>query len=81
MEEGGNVGLSSAVESLASQGIVGGYSDGTFRPNNPINRAEFLKILLEARYASSGQTIPDCTEKYFSDINPKFQFEVQQGKQ
>ncbi len=31
-----------------SRGWVGGYSDGKFRPANPINRAEALKILVSA---------------------------------
>ena len=26
--------------------IIGGYSDGTFRPNNPITRAEAFKIII-----------------------------------
>ncbi|MBD3330487.1 hypothetical protein GF354_03070 [Candidatus Peregrinibacteria bacterium] len=30
--------------------IVNGYSDGTFKPDNPINRAEFTKIIMEATY-------------------------------
>lgn len=29
-------------------GIIQGYSDGTFRPTNSVNRAEFLKMLIEA---------------------------------
>ncbi len=33
--------------------IVGGYSDGTFRPNEPINRAEALRILLDAAEIST----------------------------
>ncbi|HRH93931.1 MAG TPA: S-layer homology domain-containing protein, partial [Candidatus Peribacteria bacterium] len=36
---------------LAERGIVEGYADGTFRPDVTINRAEFLKILVESRYA------------------------------
>ena len=30
---------------LTEQGIVSGYPDGTFRPNQPINKAEFLSLL------------------------------------
>ena len=33
-----------AVSTLSSMGILGGYEDGTFRPNSPITRAEFAKI-------------------------------------
>lgn len=34
-----------AVNELASKGIVGGYSDGTFQPNKQVTRAEAAKIL------------------------------------
>lgn len=35
-----------AIGYVQSLGIVEGYADGTFRPDQPINRAEFVKILL-----------------------------------
>ncbi|MBU1993047.1 S-layer homology domain-containing protein [Patescibacteria group bacterium] len=35
-----------AVEYLKDNGIVGGYSDGTFQPDKEINRVEALKIIL-----------------------------------
>jgi hypothetical protein len=37
-----------AIESLVETGIVNGYPDGTFRPNKPVTRAEFLKMAMEA---------------------------------
>jgi hypothetical protein len=36
---------SQAIAYLASQGIVAGYPDGTFRPDQPITRAEFAKMV------------------------------------
>jgi len=39
-----------AIEYLEAQNLVQGYADGTFRPDNHINRAEFLKIVLGARF-------------------------------
>lgn len=36
------------VNSAREYGIIGGYDDGTFRPNGHVNRAEALKILLIA---------------------------------
>ena len=35
---------SQAVAKLAEMGMLKGYSDGTFRPNDPISRAEFATI-------------------------------------
>jgi len=37
-----------AIRFVQEQGIVGGYPDGTYRPQQPINRAEFIKILVFA---------------------------------
>lgn len=49
---------------LVADGVVEGYSDETFRPDSPINRAEFTKIVLGAL----GYTIPDSiSESSFSD--------------
>jgi len=36
------------IESLAVQGIAGGYPDGTFRPDRNITRAEFAALLVNA---------------------------------
>jgi len=35
-----------AIEYLKEKGVLNGYPDGTFRPDNTINRAEFLKVVL-----------------------------------
>lgn len=37
-----------AVKELISRGIVKGYPDGTFRPDRPVTRAEFVTILAKA---------------------------------
>lgn len=37
-----------AVNKLISLGIVDGYPDGTFKPNNPITRAEMAKLVIVA---------------------------------
>ncbi len=39
-----------AIEYLKQNNIAGGYSDGTFKPENLINRAEFIKIVIGAYF-------------------------------
>ena len=47
---------------LASRGVISGYSDGTFRPNNEITRGQLAKMVAIAsgyNETVSGQTFPD----------------------
>ncbi|MDP2642581.1 MAG: S-layer homology domain-containing protein [Candidatus Peregrinibacteria bacterium] len=37
-----------AVNYLANSKVIGGYGDGTFKPDNVVNRVEALKFILEA---------------------------------
>ena len=37
-----------AVEQLSELGVVNGYEDGTFRPDNPVTRAEMSKLTVAA---------------------------------
>lgn len=37
-----------AVYALVDMGVINGYPDRTFKPNNPITRAEFAKIIVTA---------------------------------
>lgn len=53
-----------AINWLAANGVVQGYSDGTFRPDSQINRAEFLKML----YETIGMVGYDSTELRFIDV-------------
>lgn len=36
-----------AINYLQENGILNGYLDGSFKPDNSVNRAEFLKIIIE----------------------------------
>ncbi len=60
-----------AVMYSVDNGIVKGYADGTFRENSLINRAEFTKILLEAKYKNELETclnIITTDTVYFTDV-------------
>ncbi|MBT3348753.1 peptidoglycan DD-metalloendopeptidase family protein [bacterium] len=37
-----------AIEFLKNRGIMNGYKDGSFKPNGTLNRAETVKLLIEA---------------------------------
>ena len=39
-----------AIEFLYREGIVNGYPDSTFKPQNTLNRAEMLKIIVESTH-------------------------------
>jgi len=49
---------STAISYLESNNIIQGYPDGTFRPENTINRVEFLKIVLEGTHVPLDSNIP-----------------------
>lgn len=58
-----------AISFVRSEGIVSGYENGTYLPDEPINRAEFTKIIIEANFTR--QAIDACDEELpFSDVNP-----------
>ena len=52
-----------AVNTLASLGMVSGDANGNYRPNDPITRAEFCVIALAFAYE------PDNAVCYFSDVS------------
>ena len=49
----------SAINYLYEKGVVEGYDDGSYKPSNKINRAEFTKILIESKYPGEA-TGSDC---------------------
>jgi hypothetical protein len=59
-----------AIMSLAARGVVSGYADGTFRPANAVNRAEWLKLFMTGMHADAFwgemQCFPDVTDQWFA---------------
>lgn len=57
------------IWNVYNNGIVGGYPDGSYQPDKTINRAELLKIIVEAAYDDSdfeGYANSTC----FKDVDP-----------
>ena len=61
-----------AVCQMINFGLVNGYTDGTFKPNAKITRAEFVAILSRFPHTDIG------TDKSFADV-PRTQLGVQCG--
>lgn len=62
-----------AIEWMEANGIVEGYDDGTYRPEEQINRAEFTKIIVEALVDIDQGCIPSRT---FTDVSDDDWFAV-----
>ncbi|QQR54554.1 FG-GAP repeat protein [Candidatus Peregrinibacteria bacterium] len=60
-----------AIEHLGYYDVIEGYSDGTFRPDSSVNRAELVKIIVETldlEFDSSEylNCFPDVKEEWFA---------------
>lgn len=58
-----------AINYVYTNDIVSGYSDGTYRPDNLINRAEFVKILVASKFKGpleGSMCFPDVTRAWYA---------------
>lgn len=53
-----------AIEDLYARGIVSGYPDGTFRPESPVLRQQFAKMIVHAL----GYPVSDADICLFTDV-------------
>ena len=56
-----------AVDKLVAYGIINGYEDGTFKPDNQITRAEFAAIV--TRMAGVADSLPTDAVTGFADLD------------
>lgn len=58
----------SAIKYLKDNNIVSGYADGSYKPLNPINRAEFTKIVIGSLGVSGlgSDCFPDVATEWFA---------------
>ena len=59
-----------AINYVESKNIVKGYEDATFRPDIPVNRAEFTTIIVRAlfEYQKEKNCFQDVKEEWFSEF-------------
>lgn len=72
------------IEEWLARDLAGGYPDGTFRPNNPVSRAEFVVFLNRAfgvRGAGEGAVFTDIPETawFYKDISAAWQAGIVSG--
>jgi len=53
-----------AIYELKNRGVIKGYPDGTFRPRQEVNRAEFLKMVMKGRGG-----LDPVKQSCFSDVD------------
>lgn len=58
-----------AIESLSRQGIISGYADNTFRPDNYVSRAEFSTMIVKTLGAENASS---NSYGNFRDLSPNF---------
>jgi hypothetical protein len=63
-----------SIQSLATRGFIGGYDDGTFRPDNPLQRQQFAKMAVLTMdfevTAADVSSFPDTPAPYDPVNNP-----------
>jgi hypothetical protein len=57
-----------SVQYLVDQGVISGYADGSFHPNENVTRAQFAKMLV----AGMGWAIQTPQSPTFSDVQPDY---------
>jgi hypothetical protein len=57
-----------AVLNLYYSGILSGYPDGTIRPGDEVNRAEFAKLLVQASDLDYTKKMPETLTNCFTDV-------------
>ena len=74
----GETPYAAAIIALADEGIISGYTDGTFGPGNPVFRKHFAKMIVgvmglpvsEADWSDSSKPFTDCGADNLADIYP-----------
>ncbi|WP_066499262.1 S-layer homology domain-containing protein [Abyssisolibacter fermentans] len=65
-----------SIMQLSSLGYINGYSDGTFKPNNNITRAEFVKIVINILDVDKVQSYREVTLKDIDKSWAKAEIEI-----
>ena len=72
-----------AIMALKQLGVIGGYNDGTFRPNAPISRNEMAIILMRALQLQVDENVKlpftDVHAEYKDAVTAMYQYSITKG--
>lgn len=70
------------VEELVANGVINGYSDGTFRPGSNVTRAELAKMVTAQFGPSTPKTYTDvdASQWYYEFVNNSGDYFITQGE-
>lgn len=72
-----------AIDDMSDKKIVNGYSDGTFKPNNEMTRAEFIAVVnrMLGLKNESSRYIPDISRQdwYYADVRKAVEAGILKG--
>ncbi|MBO3461587.1 fasciclin domain-containing protein [Aetokthonos hydrillicola Thurmond2011] len=57
------------IQALAKRNIITGFNDGTFRPNQPVSRAEFAAMIQKA---FNKKSVRQSSPAEFKDVRPNY---------
>ena len=57
------------VDTLVSLGVINGYTDGSFKPNDTVTRAEMAKMIYVLRTGNSDASAYNNDKTSFTDVN------------
>jgi hypothetical protein len=58
-----------SIMELVKEKVLGGYPDGTFKPGNPVTRAEFAKFMV---YGLGYQSLESDSARRFKDVSESY---------
>ncbi|WP_318614036.1 S-layer homology domain-containing protein [Sporosarcina sp. YIM B06819] len=78
-------GLKAYIEQAAAAGIVSGYADGTFKPNQKLTRVQAASMIVQALGLTTDEVAPfddiaNYAVKTKADINAAYKYGIARGK-
>jgi len=79
-----NHGLKNYIEQAALDGIIGGYADGTFKPDQKLTRVQAVSIIVSALGLKTDEVAPfgdigNYADKTKADINAAYKYGIIKG--